>query len=212
MALLPGMTANLQVVTEDRRDVLRVAQCRAALPPGRRRRPSRRPHGTPRAGRGGAAGGGAALRERIETELQPTPEQKQAIAAILQERRGGGREAMAGLSRRRTPCRLPHRAHRDAAAKIAAALDPDRRARFEAMMQEGGGARQQGAPGRIYVLDEGGQPRPVPVMLGPTDGAFTEIVGGEVKEGAQVVIGGGPRPATPPAPAGGPPVRGPRLF
>jgi HlyD family secretion protein len=210
MALLPGMTANLQVITEDRRDVLRVPN--AAL----RFRPVGAPavatsDGTPRAGRGGAAGGGATLRDRIETELQPTPEQKQAIATILQERRGGGREAMAGLSpeERRAASRT---ARTETAAKIAAALDPDRRARFEAMMQEGGGARQQGAPGRIYILDEGGQPRPVPVMLGPTDGAFTEIVGGEVSEGAQVVTGGGPRPATPPAPAGGPPVRGPRLF
>jgi HlyD family secretion protein len=216
MALLPGMTANLQVVTEDRNDVLRVAN--AALrfrPVGAAAGPV--PAASPavasgeRGGRGGGNRTGAALRERIETELQPTPEQKQAIAAVLQERRSGGREAMAGLSEdeRRAAFRS---ARTEMMKKVAAVLDPERRAKFEAMMQEGRPAGQTGAPGRVYVLDTGGQPKAVPVMLGPTDGAYTQIVSGELKDGAQVIIGGGPRPVAPAAPAGGPPARGPRLF
>ncbi|KRE00357.1 hypothetical protein ASE63_09850 [Bosea sp. Root381] len=215
MALLPGMTANLQVVTEDRRDVLRIAN--AALrfrPPGAAANaPAATAPQTPMArqgGRGGAAG--AAFRERIETELQPTPEQKQAIATLLEERRAGAREAMAGLSEeeRRAAFRS---ARTEMLAKIAGVLDPERRAKFEAMMQEGRGAsRQQGTPGRVYVIGEDGQPQAVPVMLGSTDGAYTELVSGEVKEGQALVVGGGPRPTTAPATTGGPPVRGPRLF
>lgn len=215
MALLPGMTANLQVVTEDRRDVLRIAN--AALrfrPPGAAATnlPAASAPQTPTArqgGRGGAAG--AAFRERIETELQPTPEQKQAITTLLQERRAGAREAMAGLSdvERRAAFRS---ARTEMVGKIAAVLDPGRRAKFEAMMQEGRRAPQQGTPGRVYVLGEDGQPQAVPVMLGPTDGAYTELVSGEVKEGQALIVGGGPRPATAPATTGGPPVRGPRLF
>jgi HlyD family secretion protein len=216
MALLPGMTANLQVVTEDRSDVLRVAN--AALrfrPVGAAAGPvpaaSPAVTGGERGGRGGGNRTGAALRERIETELQPTPEQTQAIAAVLQERRTGGREAMAGLSEdeRRAAFRA---ARGETMKKIAAVLDPERRAKFEAMMQEGRSTAQTGAPGRVYVLDMGGQPKAVPVMLGPTDGAYTEIVSGELKDGAQVIVGGGPRPVAPAAPAGGPPARGPRLF
>ncbi len=215
MALLPGMTANLQVVTEDRNDVLRVAN--AALrfrPVGTAAGPvpaaSPAVAGGERGGRGGNRTG-AALRERIETELQPTPEQKQAIAAVLQERRSGGREAMAGLSEdeRRAAFR---NARTEMMKKVAAVLDPERKAKFEAMMQEGRPAGRTGAPGRVYVLDTGGQPKAVPVMLGPTDGAYTEIVSGDLKDGAQVVIGGGPRPVAPAVPAGGPPARGPRLF
>lgn len=216
MALLPGMTANLQVVTEDRSDVLRVAN--AALrfrPVGAAAGPvpvaSPAVTGGERGGRGGGNRTGAALRERIETELQPTPEQTQAIAGVLQERRAGGREAMAGLSEdeRRAAFRA---ARGETMKKIAAVLDPERRAKFEAMMQEGRSTAQTGAPGRVYVLDMGGQPKAVPVMLGPTDGAYTEIVSGELKDGAQVIVGGGPRPVAPAAPAGGPPARGPRLF
>jgi len=213
MALLPGMTANLQVVTEDRRDVLRVPNAALRFRPAGvavGSAPATSATAAP-AGRGGAGRAGAALRERIETELQPTPEQKQAIAAILQERRGGGREAMAGLSEeeRRAAFRT---ARTEMTAKIAAVLDPARRTKFEALMQEGRPAAQQGAPGRVYILDGDGQPKAVQVTLGPTDGAFTEILAGDLSDGAQVVVGGGPRAVAAPAPAGGPPARGPRLF
>lgn len=214
MALLPGMTANLQVVTEDRHDVLRVAN--AALrfrPSGVAAGPIAAPAASPAVPGENRNGGraGAALRERIETEVQPTPEQKQAIAAILQERRTGGREAMAGLSEeeRRAAFRT---ARAEMQAKIAAVLDPERKAKFLALTQEGRPAPQQGVPGRVYVLDGDGQPKPVRVMLGPTDGAYTEIVSGDLKEGAQVIVGGGPRATATEQPAGRPPVRGPRLF
>ncbi|PZN99594.1 MAG: hypothetical protein DCF30_11375, partial [Hyphomicrobiales bacterium] len=66
MALLPGMTANLQVVTEDRQDVLRVAN--AALrfrPAGMATAPAALPRATPGQGpeRGQGGGrGGAPLR------------------------------------------------------------------------------------------------------------------------------------------------------
>jgi HlyD family secretion protein len=216
MALLPGMTANLQVVTEDRRDVLRIANAALRFRPAGAAAASA-PASLPRAapgegGRGSAQG--AAFRERIETELQPTPEQKQAITALLQERRSGMREAMAGLSdeERRAAFR---KARSEMITKVAAVLDPERKAKFEAMMQEGRPGRaapQQGSPGRVYVLGDDGQPKAVAVMLGPTDGAYTELVSGDLKDGQAVIIGGGPRATTAPAPAGGPPVRGPRLF
>lgn len=213
MALLPGMTANLQVVTEDRPDALRVPNAALRFRPAGAAGAAPAGSGTgpvalPDAGERGPRAANA-LRERIETELQPTPEQKQAIAEILRERRGN-REAMAGLSpeERRAAFRA---ARTEIVTKIGAVLDPERRAKFEAIMQEGRGAPRQGVPGRVYVLDEAGQPKPVPVILGPTDGAFTELLGGEVKDGAQVVTGGGPRLTTAPEPPASR-ARGPRLF
>ncbi|MGE7472127.1 efflux RND transporter periplasmic adaptor subunit [Bosea sp. NPDC003192] len=215
LALLPGMTANLQIVTDDRQDVLRVPN--AAL----RFRPLGGPTALPaaapaeaQASRGGGSGRAAgALRERIEEEVQPTPEQKQAIAAIMSEQRAGNRQAMAGLSEEER--RAAFRATRtELRAKVAAVLDPERRAKFEALMQEGRPATQSDVtPGRVYVLDGEGQPKPVAIRLGPSDGAFTQILpAAGIAEGVEVVIGGGPRNAEP-TPAGrGPAPRGPRLF
>lgn len=215
LALLPGMTANLQIVTDDRQDVLRVPN--AAL----RFRPLGGPTALPapapaeaQATRGGGGGRAAgALRERIEEEVQPTPEQKQAIATIMSEQRAAGRQATAGLSEdeRRAAFRA---ARTELRAKIAAVLDPERRTKFEALMQEGRPAAQSDVtPGRVYVLDGEGQPKPVAIRLGPSDGAFTQVLpAAGIAEGVEVVIGGGPRNAEP-TPAGrGPAPRGPRLF
>ncbi|HKG77309.1 MAG TPA: hypothetical protein VKA90_07385, partial [Beijerinckiaceae bacterium] len=69
-----------------------------------------------------------------------------------------------------------------------------------------------GAPGRAFVLDGEGRPKLISLRLGVTDGSVTEVLGGELKEGDAVIVGGGPK-------AQGPaqenlPVRprGPRMF
>ncbi|HEX5867646.1 MAG TPA: hypothetical protein VFY72_08055, partial [Beijerinckiaceae bacterium] len=91
-------------------------------------------------------------------------------------------------------------------------LDRERRARFEALAAEGrGGNAQNGTPGRVYVLGEDGAPEPVAVRLGVTDGSTTEIVAGDLRAGAGIVIGGGPRAQAGAEPAPTRP-RGPRLF
>ncbi|WP_332684411.1 efflux RND transporter periplasmic adaptor subunit [Bosea sp. (in: a-proteobacteria)] len=210
LALLPGMTANLQVVTDDRPDVLRVPNAALRFRPlgGATALPAAAPSEAP-GGRGNRAAG--ALRQRIEQEVQPTPEQKQAIASIMAEQRGNSRQAMAGLSdeERRAAFRT---ARAELQAKIAAELDPERRAKFEALMQEARPA-QDISPGRVYVLDGAGQPKPVAVRLGPSDGAFTQIMpAAEIAENTQVVVGGGPRGAEPTPASRGPAPRGPRLF
>jgi HlyD family secretion protein len=64
--------------------------------------------------------------------------------------------------------------------------------------QPGGGGQSGGAPGRagrgaqgptVWVLEAGGKLRPVVVTPGITDGYFTEVVAGELKEGDEVVVG-----------------------
>ena len=50
------------------------------------------------------------------------------------------------------------------------------------------GAPGQAGTGRVYVLEDG-EPRPRDVRLGLSDGSTTELVGGELAEGMEVVIG-----------------------
>ncbi|MDP3378418.1 MAG: hypothetical protein Q8S53_08640, partial [Brevundimonas sp.] len=51
----------------------------------------------------------------------------------------------------------------------------------------GGGNR-----GVVWVMREG-KPVRVSVITGATDGSYTEVIGGELKEGDLVITGGGPR-------------------
>lgn len=46
----------------------------------------------------------------------------------------------------------------------------------------------QGKPGRVYRM-MGGELRAVEIRMGRTDGAFTELLGGELKEGDEIVVG-----------------------
>ncbi len=106
-------------------------------------------------------------------------------------------------------------ARREIQDRIAAALDPERRAKFEAIGAESrpGNAGDGGTPARVYVVGPDGAPAPVAVRLGVSDGSMTEVLAGDLEEGAGVIVGGGPRAQQPTAdgtPAARP--RGPRLF
>jgi HlyD family secretion protein len=216
MALLPGMTANLQIVTDERRNVLRVPN--AALrfrPPGAA---PAQPPASATVDEGSRQARGAArpfqeLRQRLADEVKPTPEQSAVIDRIFAEARSGFPGRAAGLSddERRAAMR---QSRRDIHDKIAAALDPERRARYEAMAAEtrqGTGRPDNGTPGRVYVTGADGVPAPVALRLGVTDGSHTEVLAGDIGEGAGVIVGGGPRAQAAAEPAPSRP-RPPRLF
>lgn len=71
----------------------------------------------------------------------------------------------------------------------------------------GNGPRADKAGGeRVWIVGEGGKPKAVPIRLGLTDGAMTEITEGELSEGVEVIVGTampGNKPAATP---------GPRMF
>lgn len=64
-------------------------------------------------------------------------------------------------------------------------------------VREGAGA------GRVWVLGGDGRPKAIPVKLGLTDGSMTEVLEGEVAEGAEVIVGT-QMPAAKSAPTSGP--------
>jgi HlyD family secretion protein len=68
-----------------------------------------------------------------------------------------------------------------------------------------GSANRNRGQSRIWVIDESGAPKALPVQAGITDGTATEIISGDVAEGMEVIVG-----ATAPAKAGAP--GGPRMF
>jgi HlyD family secretion protein len=48
----------------------------------------------------------------------------------------------------------------------------------------------QGRPGRVWVLSPEGKPTPVSITLGITDGTSSEVIGGNLQEGTEVIIEG----------------------
>ena len=167
--MLPGMTATLRIITDERPDALRMPN--AAL----RWRP---------AAQGAAAQANAPAGNPMEAALREmddlTPAQRQEIEASTREMR----ERMAALPADAEARRQQAQAARQRLqSRLNAVLTPDQRARLAAAR----GTR--GAAGTVWVVEGDTPPRSVPVRTGLTDGNVTEIVSGGLEPGAQVVTG-----------------------
>ncbi len=91
-------------------------------------------------------------------------------------------------------------AHRDGALKIPNAALRFRPESAKKESAKGGGPPQktgerakpaegdQGKPGRVWILSPEGKPAPIPITLGITDGTFSEVIAGNLREGAEVIV------------------------
>jgi HlyD family secretion protein len=183
LALLPGMTANVRIVVENRAAALKVPN--AALrwrPPGAA--DARTPADVP-----AQQGGGQAMQEfraRMVEELKPSETQKARIEEIFADSRqkfAKVRDMPKDAERRRQAERI----RAETNGRIAELLTPEQRPAWERLLAESG-ARGQAAAGRVYVL-AAGEPKPVDVRLGLSDGSATEVVSGALAEGAEVIVG-----------------------
>ena len=182
-SVLPGMTANVRVVTDTRADVLKVPN--AAL---RVRLPGVEAAGAPAAAPAQAASAGAfaALRERLVGELQVTGEQLERIDALMATQRPRFAELRNLPEESRAAAR--ERIVADLRERIGEQLTPEQRTRYQAMQAELSG--RQASRGRVHVLDADGRPRAFNVRLGVSDGAMTELLAPlppELREGATVI-------------------------
>lgn len=204
--LLPGMTANVRLVVDQKENILKVSN--AAL---RYRPPGEAAEAAPAAGAGPSGGQGAPpsieqIRDRLVKSLGLIPEQVKKLDPILQESRDKFRALMM-----RNPTegerRIEGQKIRESSREqIRAILTPDQRGKYDQQVAEqAGGRAAAGSSGRVFLLDPDGKPKAVTVRLGISDGTFTEIVGGEVRDGQDVITGAGERPGA------ARPATGPRL-
>ncbi|WP_310450430.1 efflux RND transporter periplasmic adaptor subunit [Sulfuritalea sp.] len=218
LTLLPGMTANVRIVTAQKDQALKVPN--AAL----RYRPSGAadekkstgatasavsPAATPAAAAsssGGTGSGGLAqLRDRLVADLKLDADQRSKVDAIFDGMRDKFRAARELPEAEKNKAQERNRA--EIREKIAAILSPEQKQRYAETAGEAQSARAGGGggSGRIWIVGADGKAKPVEVRLGLTDGSMTEIVSGDIRVGQEVIAG---QQAA--AKASGMP--GPRLF
>ena len=197
LGLFPGMTANVRIVVDTRKDVLKVPN--AALrfrPPGFTETPTGASADAPAAsddqgagqGKGRGKGGGQAMVERLTKELALTPEQRAKVESIMNDSRVKMSEVSGEDQAKRRRALEILRA--DVRTRITEVLTPEQRTRYEAMTGTGRTRAGGVTGGRVWVPDaDRDQPKPLPVRVGLTDGSYTELVSGELQEGAEVIIG-----------------------
>jgi HlyD family secretion protein len=208
--LLPGMTANVRVVTDVRENVLKVPNSAlrvriagiepaAAEPAASASAPvaaaaSGPALAPPAPATGGGNGGGAAteFRNRVVKELQLSAVQTAQVDAIYSETRPKFMALRDLAPEERAKARDGLTA--DIRARIADALTPEQKPKFAALVAEA--ASRTSTRGRIYVMDEQGKPKAFNARLGITDGTSTELIvsassadAKALTEGASVIIG-----------------------
>ncbi|MEJ2088869.1 MAG: efflux RND transporter periplasmic adaptor subunit [Gammaproteobacteria bacterium] len=188
LALLPGMTANVEVVLGRKEDVLRVPNAALRFVP-KDAEVTSAPATAPEAG---GRPGPAAMLERLKENLDLTSEQiaeLEKVFAEQQERMGelasGGAPGVGGFDPRGAREAM-QQARQVMNARIRAVLDPDQRKRFDEMAA----ARRQHVagtrPATIWVLEKG-KPVPRTVVVGLADDQTTEVVRG-LEEGDEVIV------------------------
>ena len=211
--LLPGMTANVRVITEARENVLNVAN--AAL---RMKIAGTEPAALPAAATGQGGAGGAApatpsipstsspamdagagggnpatqFRNLMVAQLALSPAQIEKVDAIYAD----ARPKMMTL--RDLPQEERGKAREKITAEIRAQLrdqmTPEQKPKFDALVAAS--ASRQVTRGKIYLMGADGKPKAYNVRLGITDGSSTELIvtpnspdAAELVVGAAVIIG-----------------------
>ncbi len=201
LLLVPGMTANVRIIADSRENVLKVAN--AAL----RWRPAGTVAAKDDAGpspAGGAANGGAAQarRQKLVDELKLDASQQARLDEVLVEMRN----QMSELRDVQEPNRRQRgeRIRAEVRQRIAAMLNGDQQKRYAEIVASETGRASIGS-GRVYVMGKDGKPVDVRLRLGLTDGNATEVAGGEVSDGTEVIVGTTAIGAAPKSGAGGSP-------
>ena len=191
--LLPGMTANVKLVVAQKPSALKVPN--AAL----RFRPPGAEAATPGAPvAGGAPPSSEQIRDRLVKELTLSEDQQQKLEPILSD----SRQQLAALQGLPEPDRRAkaQKVREAARVRIRAILTDEQSVRYDEMAGTLGGEGRPGVAGRAWVVSPDGKPVQVSLTLGLSDGAATEVLRGELREGQEVIVGlagGGGRGAAP---------------
>jgi HlyD family secretion protein len=208
--LLPGMTANAEIVLEQREDVLRVPNTALRFRPadeelvaqgqelmagrdGRRARTGEaqaQTRGEGRGDRGEGRGGGqgrgrgvAQIAESLQlNDAQRAQAQTAFENAMASVPRGEGRG-----NRRAAIARVREQVLRE----IEPSLSAEQKQLLE-QLRAGGGRRQEVRQQAVVWVLRNNRPQPVLVEIGVADNGFTLVHSG-LNEGDEVIVGGGPQ-------------------
>ncbi|MCZ6619716.1 MAG: efflux RND transporter periplasmic adaptor subunit [Gammaproteobacteria bacterium] len=185
LALLPGMTANVEIVLGSKQNVLQVANAALRFVPKNvtssnvSASQGADPPGTQRRGRP------LAMFEGLKESMDLTRDQERRIDDLSAGMRtkmqvqapGGDHESMRESFRQ---------FRQNLNSKLRAILTPEQREKFDEMMANRTPGRELSRPATVYMLEDD-QPVLVSVRVGLADERATEVVGG-LKEGDAIIV------------------------
>jgi HlyD family secretion protein len=177
LKLKPGMTANVSVLISHKEGVLKIPN--AAL--------RYRPILTQKEKGGGSKKetvqpASGMLVERWARELNLTQEQRSKLEMVL----SSSRQEIQEMRGKAKPEEARVRIQQLLKQKIWGFLTEEQRRTLTVMTQST--TLEERKPGRLWVLSKEGKPVSISVILGITDGAFSEVVSGDLREDMDVIV------------------------
>ncbi len=198
--LLPGMTANVRIVTDQRDSVLKLANAALRFRPPNSGGKTEPPAPSATLAGSSSAGVQAAqqFRQKVMTELALDDAQKTRMEQVFAEARPKymALREIADEGQRR---KAGERVRAQIRARIVEVLKPEQKLLYDRIVAEMGG---RATSAQVWVAGPSGKPQAATVKLGLSDGSSTEIAESVLKEGDEVMIGvveapsksaGGPR-------------------
>jgi HlyD family secretion protein len=178
LMLKPGMTANVSVLIAHKTGVLKIPNAALRFQPksgtvkGEENRVRKEE---------AQAKGPSQLMGRLTSELSLTPEQQTKIEMILRS----ARQELQEIREKGKPEEVRGRIQGLIRQKIWPVLTDEQRKKVAESSSSSKGEERK--TGQVWVLSPQGLASPVPVILGITDGAFSEVVEGNLTEGMGVI-------------------------
>jgi HlyD family secretion protein len=177
LKLKPGMTANVSVMIAHREGVLKIPN--AAL---RFRPESAKQGGLPEEKSEAPASMGRLLIERLTKELNLTPDQQSKLEMVLKS----SKQEFQEISEKMKPEEARVRIQGLIRQKIGAILTDEQKQKLKEPSQSSQAEHRK--PVRVWVLSTAGKPTPLSVVLGITDGTFSEVISGDLQEGMGIIV------------------------
>lgn len=181
LRLKPGMTANVSVQIEHKENILKIPNSALRFRPESAKKEetgktNNRKQEAPSSDKG------RDVLERLVKELSLTADQQSKIEMVLRASRGEFQE----IREKSKPEEAQVRIRTLMRQKIWGFLTEEQREKMKEMGRSS--ERVRARPGRVWVPNPEGKPAPVEIMVGITDGTFSEVVTGNLQEGAEVVV------------------------
>jgi HlyD family secretion protein len=189
LKLRPGMTANASILVAQRENALKIPNAALRFRPEFAKRevavsskgaaPSPVPSSSPTSPE--------KILERLKAELKLTPEQQAGISRVLKDaqgeiqsarKAGGAEEAKAKGKELRAANRI----------KIRSLLTEEQKKKYEQMDSRPESVQGPAPTYKVWVPVPEGKPVPVDITAGISDGSYTEVASGGLKEGQEVIV------------------------
>ena len=197
LKLKPGMTANVTIVVAHREGVLKIPNAALRYQPqgartmvaavSKKGEDSSSP-GTPSssAKSGGSRPGGgrdpSASVGRFTEGLNLSPEQQQKAEMIISASRQEIQEIRQNSKQEEARVKIQNLIRE----KLKGILTEDQKRKID---ESASSPQAERKSGRIWIVSAEGIAAPVSVVIGITDGAFSEIISGDLSEGTDVIVG-----------------------